>query len=215
MQLHEKYRPRSLDELAGQAQAVKQLRCLADGPMGGESYWLSGPSGTGKTTIARIIAGMVADDSWITELDATELTATRLRDVEQFMRCYGGGKGGRAFIVNEAHGLRSDAIRKLLTMLEPLPDHVCWIFTTTKDGQDALFADEIDAHPLLSRCVVIPLTSQGLATPGAEYVQRVARAEGLDGQPIAKYVRLVHDCHGNLRQALQRVKAGAMIGGGS
>ena len=63
------------------------------------------------------------------------------------------GELGRAYIVNEAHGLRKDVIRQLLVVLERIPPHSLWIFTTTIEGQEAIFEDYDDASPLLSRCL--------------------------------------------------------------
>ncbi len=40
----------------------------------------------------------------------------------------------KAVIVNESHGLRKDTIRQLLVLLERLPAHVVFVFTTTTDG---------------------------------------------------------------------------------
>lgn len=206
--LYEKYRPRTLAEVVGQPKAVKQIESVGD--PGGKSYWISGASGTGKTTLAKIIASLIADDWFVTELDATALTPAKLRDIEQSMAMFGGGKGGRAYLVNEAHGLRRDTIRQLLVLLERLHQHVCVVFTTTKDGQDSLFEDEADAHPLLSRCVVLTLTNQGLAKPFAKRVLAIALAEGLDGQPEAAYIKLAQKHKNNMRSMLQAVQAGAM-----
>ena len=58
---------------------------------------MSGQSGTGKTTIARLIAAEVADPLNIEEIDATGLTPAVLRDIEREMNFYGiGQKTGRA-----------------------------------------------------------------------------------------------------------------------
>ncbi len=113
-------------------------------------------------------------------------------------------------IVNEAHRLRPDVIAKLLGMLEPIRSHCVWVFTTTLDGREKLFGDQIDAHPLLSRCHAIRLTTQGLAQPFAAFLKRVAKSEGLDGQPVARYVRLLAECHNNLREAFEVIAAGGM-----
>ncbi len=146
--LYEQYRPTCWDDVIGQDKAVRRAQAIAGSGYGGRAFWISGASGVGKTTIAYILAGQVADPEYIQELDATDLTPARLREVEQVMHLYGGGQGGRAFVVNEAHGLRQDTIRQLLVLLERLPDHVLIVFTTTKDGQDSLFDDHEDAHPL-------------------------------------------------------------------
>lgn len=206
--LYERYRPTCLDDVIGQPKAVQRIESV--GSPGGHAYWISGASGTGKTTLAGIIAAMIADRFYVEELDATALTPARLRDVEQTMGLYGGGKGGRAYIVNEAHGLKSSTIRQLLVLLERLPGHVVIIFTTTRDGQDSLFDDESDAHPLLSRCIELALTTQGLAKLFAVEGKRIAMIEGLDGQPLPKYIRQIQFRHNNMRALLQDIEAGAM-----
>ncbi len=189
--LYEKYRPTNWAEVIGQDKAIGRLRALEGRGLAGRAFWISGASGIGKTSIARIIAETIADPLYVVELDASDLTPARLREAERVMSLYGSGKGGRAFIVNEAHGLRQDTIRQLLVLLERLPGHVAVIFTTTKDGQDSLFEDHEDAHPLLSRCVVVGLTNQGLAPRFAERAREIAQAEGLDGKPIGAYDRLL------------------------
>lgn len=55
--LYEQYRPRSWSEVVGQDKALGQLEALRSrGGLAGRAYWVSGQSGTGKTTLARLIA---------------------------------------------------------------------------------------------------------------------------------------------------------------
>jgi replication-associated recombination protein RarA len=211
--LAEKYRPTTWEQVVGQDRAVATLRRIEErSGFGGRAVWISGPSGTGKTTIARIIAHSVADPFFTREYhSADQLTAAELAECERTMYLTAWGKGGRAFIINEAHGLRAQAQRHLDGLLEPVPDRCVWIFTTTWDGEEALF-DGIDARPLLGRCIQVRLTNQGLAQAFGRRAMEIARAEGLDGQPESAYIRLMQrpDVRNSMRAALQAIEAGAM-----
>jgi DNA polymerase III gamma/tau subunit len=217
MRLYEKHRPATLADIVGQDKAVGQVRGIIDrGGFGGRAVWVSGGSGTGKTSLARIIAGTLADPFATVEYDsADQLTQAELEELAQHSQMFAMGKGGRAWIVNESHALRRPIVRQLLGILERLPEHCCIILTTTREGQDQLFEDDIDAGPLLSRCLRLSLTSQGLARAFAERVRSIAQAEGLDGQPMEAYVRLAQRCKNNCRQMLMEVESGAMLGGGA
>ncbi len=78
MQLHEQHRPSCWSEVIGQDKVVKRIDALRKRGLTGRACWLSGQSGTGKTTIARLIAQEVASEWCIEEVDATDLSAARI-----------------------------------------------------------------------------------------------------------------------------------------
>jgi DNA polymerase-3 subunit gamma/tau len=214
--LFQQYRPQTLAEVKGQDQAIRQIQAVAKRGLAGRAFWLVGASGTGKSTLAMILAREVADPFCIEEIDATGINPTDIDRLERVMSCYGGlgstGKSGRAFVINEAHGLKAGIVRRLLVLLEALPSHVIFIFTTTRDGQGKLFDGSDDTAPLISRCVNLSLRDD----PREAFAQRVmeiARAENLDGQPIDCYLALADRCKCNMRAMLQAVEAGTMLEG--
>jgi hypothetical protein len=77
-------------------------------------------------------------------------------------------------------------------------------------SKETLF-DKEDASPLMSRCLRLDLARRDLAKPFAERCRQIAQAEGLDGLPIERYVKLLQQCRNNCRPALQAVEAGEML----
>jgi replication-associated recombination protein RarA len=171
--LTEKYRQTTWADVVEQDKVVGRIHQLAKrDALAGRAFWLSGQSGTGKTTIARLIAQEVADEFMIEEVDATSLTVPALVELEKASALSGwGDKKGRAFIVNETHGLRKDVIRQFLVVLERVPAHVVWVFTTTCEGQESLFENYSDGSPLLSRCLDFPLARRAAASTASRFAR--------------------------------------------
>lgn len=205
MQLFNQFRPNTLEDITGHP---REKAIVSQVPLSGRAWWITGKSGIGKTTFACIIAGQVADPLNVHEVDAGDLTPAALDSLEKSCRSLAiGDKPGRAVIVNEAHGLRKDTVRKLLVVLERIPEHVVWIFTTTIDGMKQF--DGIDSAPLLSRCLMLNLKPDREAF--ARRAMQVAESAGLGGAPLSEYVRLAEFCDDNLRMMLSQIEAGVML----
>ena len=214
--LYELYRPKSFAEVVGQDEALKKLDHLRRrGGLSGHVYWITGQSGTGKTTIARLIAAEVGDE-WVIEVDSSDVMLDTVREWER--RCYipalglAGARGQYVFLVNEAQELRRDILGRLNTLLETevVQRKSTWIFTyTTENASDTLF-EKGNARPFLSRVCDIPLSRLGLAKAFAERAKEIAQKEGLDGKPIEAYVKLAQKHHNNFRAMLTDVEMGAM-----
>jgi len=214
--LFERFRPSQWSDVVGQDKVIAKLNALRQrGGLSGRAYFISGSSGTGKTTIARLIASEVASPDNIEELDVGECTIAKLEEIERGffqLGMFAGDKRGKAFIIEEVHGIKRDPMRRLLKTIEGrLPPHVVFIFTTTTDGADTLFEDCIDAGPFASRCLQLPLSRRDLAKPFAERARMIAQQENMDGKPIEKYIRLFQDNKNNFRAVLNAIEAGEML----
>lgn len=202
----DKHRPRTLSEIIGQDDAVAAIRRVITAPgFDSAAFWISGDSGTGKTSIARAIAGEIgAHPVDVMEFDGDTFDVEAVRRLKDMMRLYPLGNC-RVVIVNESHAITGRAVQALLTLLDPVPRRSVWIFTTTERG--GLFGSF--EGPLVSRCMEIRLTRDGLAEAFARHARSVVKAEGRpNGRPLAWYVDLVERKRCNLRAVLQQLEAG-------
>ncbi len=211
MQLHEQYRPSTWSEVVGQDKTLAKIDRLRKRGLAGRAYWLSGQSGTGKTTIARLIASEVADAWAIDEIDGSKCTSAKVDEIEETLHHRPLGGGCWVWIINEAHLLAPRVIGRLLVTIENLPAYAALIFTTTCEAQEQLFDARLDASAFLSRCAVLGLARRDLAKPFAQRAKEIAHREGLDGASIEKYVRLCKEHRNNLRSVLQVVESGGML----
>jgi DNA polymerase-3 subunit gamma/tau len=133
-------RPRTFDEVRGNRSTVAALRKLLDGAKLEEiphAFLFYGPSGTGKTTLARIIAQEIhCDPGDLIEINAADTrgidTIRELVDNTRVAPLFG---PARMVILDEAHQLTSAAQNALLKILEDTPAHTVWaICTTEPDG---------------------------------------------------------------------------------
>src|SRR5262249_7278065 len=100
------------------------------------------------------------------------------------------------------HGLRGSIIRAFLGILERVPKHCLFIFTTTRDGEGKLFDDYDDASPLLDRCECVTFTTNGFAKPAAQRLREIAQAENADGEPESHYLGILKENGNSMRRAL-------------
>ncbi len=193
-----KYRPKTLDEVIGNRQVVEVLRKQLSGESSqplSHSILLHGPTGCGKTTLARIISrelGVQDDD--MKEIDSADFRGIdTIREIRKQCQYKPLNSPYRVWILDEVHQLTKDAQSALLKTLEDTPKHVYFILCTT-DPQKLL-------PTIRGRCSqfqVQPLTDKEMK----RLLFRVVKAEG---ESLSKevYEQIIQDSMGHPRNALQ------------
>lgn len=136
--LNLKYRPSDLDEVIGQDHVVKSLKHLFSTKRLPHSFLFQGPSGTGKTTLARIVASeLKCDTANIIEVDAGKYTGIDdMRELTTGLEYRAIGQNGIKFvIIDECHSLSTKAWNSLLKIVEEPPAHLYFAFCTTEPAK--------------------------------------------------------------------------------
>lgn len=131
MELYKKHRPKNLDQIIGQDNAVRILKAASRNDNIPHAILFTGPSGCGKTTMARIVRRMLH----CSRHDFIEDAPRKVDDVRRIKsRIYLSPMKGKCkiYLIDECHKLTTDAQDEFLKMLdEGCPNHVYFLLTTT------------------------------------------------------------------------------------
>jgi DNA polymerase-3 subunit gamma/tau len=153
-----KYRPQNFDELIGQEHVQKTLTNAIESRRIAHGYIFSGQRGTGKTTVARILArclncihGPIAKPCGVcascleiaagNSVDVIEIDAAsnrginEMREIRENVRYRPARDRYKVFIVDEAHQITKEAFNALLKTLEEPPEWVVFILCTTEAAE--------------------------------------------------------------------------------
>ena len=146
MALYRKYRPTSFDDIRGDQEVVAVLRAAVAQGKVAHAYLFAGGRGTGKTSMARILArALGVSEQDIYEMDAASNRGIdEIRDLREGVATLPFESKYKFYIIDEAHALTRDAWGALLKTLEEPPAHAIFVLATT----------ELDRVPetILSRC---------------------------------------------------------------
>ncbi|HET7090625.1 MAG TPA: DNA polymerase III subunit gamma/tau [Anaerolineae bacterium] len=214
--LYRKWRPQTFDDVVGQEHIVQTMHnAVASGRIA-HAYLFSGPRGTGKTTMARLLAKAVnclnpdpaqrPDDTCaicaaIAEgrlLDLIELDAAsnrgidEIRDLRDKINFAPNEARYKVYVIDEAHMLTEPAFNALLKTLEEPPPHAIFVLATT-DPQKVPVT-------IVSRCQ--PFAFRRLTLDEiVSRLQQLADAEGLHADRVALQM-IARQATGSMRDAI-------------
>jgi DNA polymerase III gamma/tau subunit len=194
--LYLKYRPSELEDVIGNKEIVSYLQSAFEKMKTfPHVFLLNGPTGCGKTTLARIIAAQVGCE----EVDFKEVNAANFRGIDTVREMidssrYKGINGGtRVWLVDEVHKMTNDAQNAFLKLLEDTPKHAYFILATTEP--------EKLLPTIKGRCINLQVKalSEGDMMRLLKYVVK-SEEKTLDA---SVYEQIVQDSLGLPRNALQ------------
>ncbi len=141
--LYRKYRPTKLDEVIGQPQVTDILAAMAKTGNFAHAFLFTGQRGTGKTTVARILAHLVngldyndninSSDIDIIEIDAASNNSVDdIRNLRDSINLAPMKSKYKVYIIDEFHMLSKAAFNALLKTIEEPPEHAIFILATTE-----------------------------------------------------------------------------------
>ncbi len=192
--LYRAYRPGSFDEVRGQEHVVKVLEKEVKNKKPAHAYLFSGGRGTGKTSVARILAHELGvSDKDLYEIDAASNTGVdHIRELREGVHTVPFDSPYKFYIIDEAHMLSRAAWNAFLKTLEEPPAHAIFVLATT----------ELEKVPetIQSRCETYTF-KQPTRAMLADTVAEIAKKEGYTFErSAAELVALLAE--GSFRDAL-------------
>ena len=192
--LYRKYRPETFDDVVGQEAVVDLLSKALKGSKLAHAYLFCGGRGTGKTSVARILArdiGCKPED--IIEIDAASNRGIdEIRELREAVRSLPFSSPYKVYIVDEVHMLTKEAANALLKTLEEPPKHIIFILATT--DPDKL------PQTIVSRCQKIEFKQPSIETLSTQLIS-IAKKEGKTLEEDAASLIATHG-KGSYRDAL-------------